>query len=168
MSSFNLVIDEGDRSASCNVQQYSRYGYITHHGLCCLYAKYDHTQLGYTVVISIWNVDALQRQSYLSWAKLYYIMSVSNKLSYLLVSIMLLSQVRVTIVFTAKFKIDNMTFTIKRQFWRTIQLKHGLNYTVRLCNKYMFILSCMFWTTLLPCKGSCSIQSSNISSSYDI
>ena len=45
----------------------------------------------------------------------------------------------------------------------SIQLKHGLNYTVRLCNKYMFILSCMLWTTLLPCKGSCSIQSSKIS-----
>ena len=77
MSSFNLVIDEGDRSVSCNVQQYSKYGYITHHRLCCLHAKYYHTQLGYMVVMSIWIVDAQQRHSYLTCAKSCYIMSVS-------------------------------------------------------------------------------------------
>ena len=96
MSSFKLVID-GDHSVSCDVQQYCKYGYITRHGLCCLHAKYHHTQLGYTVVMCIWNAGAQQRQSYLTWAKSCYIMPVSNKLSYLHVSIVLLSQDRVTI-----------------------------------------------------------------------
>ena len=116
MSSFNLVIDDGYHSVSCNVQQYSKYGYITHHGLCCLYAKYHHTQLGYTVFMSIWNTDAQQRQSYLTWAKSCYIMLVSNKLSYMNDNIMLLSQDRVTIICTAKFKINNIAFTIKDGF----------------------------------------------------
>ena len=116
MPSFNLVIDDGDHSVSCNVQQYSKYGYITHHGLCCLHAKYHHTQLGYTVVMSIWNTDAQQRQSYLTWAKSCYIMLVSNKLSYMLVIIMLLSQDRVTTICTVKFKINNIAFIIKDAF----------------------------------------------------
>ena len=116
MSSFNLVIDGGDRSVSSDVQQYSKYGYITHHDLCCLHAKYHHTQLGYTVVMSIWNVDAQQRQRYLNWDKSCYIMSVSHKLSYLFVSIILLSQDRITIIFTVKFKINNIAFNIKISF----------------------------------------------------
>ena len=40
-------------------------------------------------------------------------MAVSNKLSYLPVSIMLLSQDRVTMILTVKFKINNIAFTIK-------------------------------------------------------
>ena len=116
MSNFNLAIDEGDRSASCDVQQYSKYGYITHHGLCRLHAKYHHTQMGYTVVMCIWNVDAQQRQRDFTWAKLCYMMSVSNKLSYLLVSIILLSQDIFAIIFTVKFKTNNIAFTIKHSF----------------------------------------------------
>ena len=96
--------------------QYSKYGYITHQGIYCLHAKYHHTHVGYTVVMSIWNVDVHQRQSWLTWAKSCYIMSVSNKLSYLLVSIMLLSQDWGTIIFTVKFKINNIAFTIKDSF----------------------------------------------------
>ena len=101
---------------SCDVLQYSKYGYITHHGLCCLHAKYHHTQMGYMVVMSMWNIDVQQRQRYLTWAKLCCMMSISNKLSYLLVSIILLSQDRVTIIFTVKFKNNNITFTILHSF----------------------------------------------------
>ena len=116
MSRFNLVTDEGDRSVSCDFQQYAKYGYNTHHGLCCLHAKYHRTQLGHAVVMSIWNVDAQQRQRHLNKAESCYIMSVSNKLSYLPVSIILLSQDKVTIIFTVKYNISNIAFTIKDSF----------------------------------------------------
>ena len=116
MSSFSLVIDEGDRSVSCDVQQYSKYGYITHHWLCCLHAKYHHTKLRHTVIMNIWNVDAQQRQKDPTWTGLCYVMSVSRKLFYLLVSLMLLSQDRVTIILTVKFKINNTAFAIKGSF----------------------------------------------------
>ena len=53
---------------------------------------------------------------YLTWAELCYIMSVSNKLSYLLASIMLLSPDRVNIIFTFKFEIDNIAFTSSGSF----------------------------------------------------
>ena len=46
-------------------------------------------------------------------------------------------------------------------------LKHGLNYTVRLWNKHMYILSSVFWT-MTSFKWSCYIHSSKISASYDI
>ena len=55
-----------------------------------------YTQLEHSVVMSIWNVDAQQRQI---GTESCYIMSVSHKLSYLLVRIMLLSQNMVTIIF---------------------------------------------------------------------
>ena len=42
---------------------------------------------------------------------------------------MLLSQDKVTIICIVKFRIYNIAFTIKRQFWRQLQLKHGLYYT---------------------------------------
>ena len=142
-------------------------GYITQHRPFCLHAKYHYINLGHMVVMIIWNVDA-QKGKVTFLAEFCYIMSVSNKLSYLLVSIMMLSQDKVSIIFTAKFKIDNMTFTIKRQPWRSIKLKHGLNYTVRLCSRYMYILWFLFWQIILPFKGSCCIHSSEISASYDI
>ena len=81
-----------------------------------LYVNYHHTQLGHTFVMSIWNVDAQQRQSWFTWAKSCYIMSVSKTLPYLLVSIMLLSQDKVTIIFTVKYKINNIAFTTKDSF----------------------------------------------------
>ena len=118
-----LVID-WDRSVSRDVQPYSKYSYITHHGLCCLHANNDHTQLGCIVFMSIYNVDTQQRQMHIALAKLCYTMSVSDKLSYLLVSIMLLSQDRsiwyslsnlklITIILAFKFKTNNIAFTIK-------------------------------------------------------
>ena len=114
MSNFNLVIYEGNRSVSCDVQRYYKYGYIARHRLCCLHATYHHSELRYTVIMGIWDVDVQQRQRYLNWAKLCYIMS--NKLSYLLASIVLLSQDTVTIIFTVKFKINKTAFTIKDCF----------------------------------------------------
>ena len=64
--------------------------------------------------IILWNVDTQQR--YLTGAKLCYMMSVSNKLTYLLVSIILFSQDRVTLIFTVKFKTNSIAFTMKHSF----------------------------------------------------
>ena len=66
--------------------------------------------------MNICNVDAQQRQSYLTWADLCYIMSISSKLCDLNISIMLLSQDRVSIIFPVKFEINNIDFTIKGSF----------------------------------------------------
>ena len=77
-SSFNLVIDGGYLSVSGDVEQCSKYGHITHHRP---HAKYDYTKSRLTAVMRIWNVDAQQRQRYLTWAELCYIMSVSKTLS---------------------------------------------------------------------------------------
>ena len=68
------------------------------------------------VVMNSWNVDIEQRQRYFAWAEYCYIMSVCISISYLLVSIMLLSQDRVTIMFIVKFRINNIAFTIKGSF----------------------------------------------------
>ena len=114
MSSFNLIIiDVGGYSVSCDFQQYSKYGYITNHVLMCLRAKWHYTKLGYAVVMNTWNVDAQQRRRLLTWAESCYILSVSNNSSYLLVSIMLLSQNRVAMIFNVKSKINSIAFTIK-------------------------------------------------------
>ena len=84
-----------ETSVSGDVKQCSKHGYITHHGLWfCLQFKYYYTELGHTVVMNIWNVDARQRQTYPTWADFGYIMSVSSNLYYLLISIVLLSQDR--------------------------------------------------------------------------
>ena len=53
MSSYILLIDDGECSVSCDVQQYSKYGYTTHHALVCLHAKCHNTKLGHTVVTCI-------------------------------------------------------------------------------------------------------------------
>ena len=67
-SSYNLVID-GHLSVSGDVQQYSKCGYIIHHGLFCLHAKYHYTKLGHIVVMNSWNVDIEQKQKYFVWAE---------------------------------------------------------------------------------------------------
>ena len=69
-SSFHLIIDEGHHSASGDVQQCSKYGYIIHHELFCLHAKYHHTKFGHMVVMNSWNADIEQRQMYLALAEL--------------------------------------------------------------------------------------------------
>ena len=91
MSRFNLVVGQGDFSVPGDRQQCSKYGYITYHGLFCPPAKYDFTNLGYSVVVSIGNVDARQKETQVIWVELRYFMSVSNMLSYLFVTFMLLS-----------------------------------------------------------------------------
>ena len=118
----NVQFQPGNRQrrplifVSGDVQLCSTYGYITHHWLFCLHAKYHYTKFGPTVVTNIWNVEAQQRQRYLTWAELYHIMSVSNELYDLLFSITILSQDRVTIIFTVKFKIYNIAFTLTSSF----------------------------------------------------
>ena len=86
----------------------------------------------------MWNVDAQQMQTYHIWVvEFCYFMSVSNKISYLLISIMLVSQDKIVIMFTVKFKLNNIVFTIKEVF--KVHLKNELNYTIGLCNGYMYI-----------------------------
>ena len=68
------------------------------------------------VVMKSWYVDIEHREGYLAWVESSYIMSVWNSLSYLFVSIMLLSQDRVTIECIVKFRINNIAFTIKGSF----------------------------------------------------
>ena len=71
------------------------------------------------ISIQSWDIRSLwtiEMQTFLTkakntWPELFYIMTVSNELSYLLVSIILLSQNRVTKIFTFKFKINNIAFT---------------------------------------------------------
>ena len=66
--------------------------------------------------MNIWDVYAQQMQKYLILTEACYIMSGSSELSYLLVSIILLSQYRVAIIFTVTFKINYIAFTIKGSF----------------------------------------------------
>ena len=89
-------------------KMYQVYGYITHHGLYCSHAKYHYINLGHTVVMKIWIIDSRQSQGYRTWAELCYFMSVSTKLSYLLDSIMLLSQGRVT---------NHMQYSLSNSKW---------------------------------------------------
>ena len=63
--------------------------------------------------MNIWNIDAWQSQNYLTSADSCYFMSLSDKLSYLLDSIMLLSQIIVTVISTVKFERNNLPFTIE-------------------------------------------------------
>ena len=46
-----------------------------------LHAKYHFKKLGHMVVLNIWNVDVQQRQWYLTWAELFYILQF--QISYL-------------------------------------------------------------------------------------
>ena len=61
-------------------------------------------------------MDVQQRKGHLNNAESCHIMPASNKLSYLPVSIVLSSQDRVAIIFTVKFKTNNIAFTIKDSF----------------------------------------------------
>ena len=63
--------------------------------------------------MTIWNIDTWQRQKYLSSAVSCYFKSLSDKVSYLLDNIMLLSQIIATMISTAKFDWNNLTFTIE-------------------------------------------------------
>ena len=63
--------------------------------------------------MNIWNIDAQQRKKHLTSAESCYFVSLSDKLSYLLDSIMLLSQIIATMISTVKFERNNLPFTIE-------------------------------------------------------
>ena len=113
MSIFILVINEGELSVPGDNQRCSSYGYDARHGPFHTYAKYHCSKLGHAVVMTIWNLDARQRQKYLPSAVSCYFMSLSDKVSYMLDGIILLSQIIATMISTAKFERNNLPFTIE-------------------------------------------------------
>ena len=78
------------------------YWYNTRHGPFNTYAKYHCFKLQHAVVMNIWNIEAWQRQKYLTPAVSCYFMSLSDKVSYLLDSIMLVSQIIATMISIVK------------------------------------------------------------------
>ena len=63
--------------------------------------------------MNIWNIDARQRQKCLTPAVSCYFMSFSDKVSHLLDSIMLLSQIIATMISIVKFERNSLPFTIE-------------------------------------------------------
>ena len=110
---FIVVVNEGELPVPGDKQRCSNYGYNTRHGPFHTYAKYHCSKLRHAIVMNIWNKEAWQRQKYLTPAVSCYFMSLSDKLSYLLDSIMLLSQIIATMISTVKFKRNNLPFTIE-------------------------------------------------------
>ena len=113
MSILILVVNEGELSVPGDNRRCSNYGYNTRHGPFNTYAKYHCSKLRHAVVINIWNIEAGQRRKCLTLAVSCYFMSFSDTVSYLLDSIMLLSQIIATMIFTVKFKRNNLPFTIE-------------------------------------------------------
>ena len=113
MPIFILVVKEGELSVPGDNQRCSNYGYDTRHGPFNTCAKYHCSKLRHAVVINIWNIEAWQRQKYPTPAVSCYFVSLSDKVSYLLESIMLLSQIIATMISTVKFKRYNLPFTIE-------------------------------------------------------
>ena len=108
-----MVVNEGELSVPGNNQRCSNYGYTTRHGPFNTYAKYHCFKLEHVVVMNIWNIDAWHRQKCLTLAVSCYFMSLSDKVSHLLDSIMLLSQIIATMISTVKFERNNRPFTIE-------------------------------------------------------
>ena len=108
-----LVVNEGELSVPADNQRCSNYGYDTRHETINTYAMYHFSKLGHAVVMTIRNRDAWQRQTYLTSAVSYYFMSLSENVSYLLDSIMLLSQIIATMISTIKFERNNLPFTFE-------------------------------------------------------
>ena len=113
MSIFILLVNEGELSVPGDNQRCSNYGYNTRHGPFNTYAKYHCSKLGHAVVMTIWNIDAWQRQNNRSSAVSCYFMSLSGKVYNLLDNIMLLSQIIATMISTAKFQRNDLSFTIE-------------------------------------------------------
>ena len=113
MSIFILVVKDGELSVPGDNHRCSNYGYNVRHGPFNTYAKYHCSKLGHAVVMTIWNIDAWQRQKYISLAVSCYFVSLLDKVSYLLDSIILLSQIIATMISTAKFERNNLPFTIE-------------------------------------------------------
>ena len=113
MSIFILVVNEEEISVPGDNQRCPNYAYNTHHGTFNTYAKYRCFKLGHAVVMKIWNIDVWPRQNYLTRAVSCYFMSLSDKVSYLLDSIVLLSQIIPTMISTVKSDRNNLSFTIE-------------------------------------------------------
>ena len=113
MSIFILVVKEEELSVPGDYQRCSNCGYNTHHGTFNTYAKYRCSKLGHAAVVNIWNVDVWPRQKYLIPAVSCYFMSLSDKVFYLLDSIVLLSQIIATMISTVKSEKNNLSFTIE-------------------------------------------------------
>ena len=116
MSIFILVVNKRELSVPGDNQRGPNYGYNARHGPFNTYAKYHFSKLQHGVVMNIWNIEAWQRQKCLTPAVSCYFMSHSDKVSYLLDSIMLLSQIIATMISTVKLKKDNLPFTIEDIF----------------------------------------------------
>ena len=139
MSIFILVVNERELSVPGDNQRCSIYACNTRHGPFNAYAKYHFSKLGHVVVMNIWNIDAWQRQRYLTPAVTCYFMSLSDKVSHLLDSIILLSQIIATMISTVKFERNNLPFTIEDILKGEFNWKLW-NYTAVLCNKYMYVV----------------------------
>ena len=63
--------------------------------------------------MNIWNIDVWPRQKYLTPAVSCYFMSLSDKIFYLLDSIVLLSQIIAIMISTVKSERNNLSFTIE-------------------------------------------------------
>ena len=90
--------------------------------------------------MAIWNIDAWQGQKYLSSAVACYFMSLSDKVSYLLDSIMLLSQIIATMISTAKFERNKLSFTIEHSLkgefnWNMYEITPPC-YVINICILY--------------------------------
>ena len=136
LNELNLEVDQRDHSVQGQGQQYSKYGYITHHGL------FAHMRS--TIILSwgTWSVgtfeihvDVRQRQTKRIWVELCYFMSFTNMLSYLLINIMLFSKDRVTKLFTVKVIINNIAFIIKGNFADELNIT-SLGYAISICIFY--------------------------------
>ena len=167
MSSFILVVKEGKLTVPGDNQHCSNYGYNTRHGPFNTRAKYHCSKFGHTVVMNIWNIDAWQRQKYLTSAESCYFRSLSDRLSYLLVSIMLLLQIIATVISTVQFERNNAPFITE------VILNGEFNcnifeITIMLCNKYMYIVPIIFQRTWFFYGGAYWIHSCEFPSCYGI
>ena len=113
MSIFILVVNKEELSVPGDNQRCSNYAYNTRHGTFITYDKYRYSKLGHAVVVSIWNIDVWPRQKYLTPAVSCYFMSLLDKVSYLLDSIVLLSQIIATMISIVKSERNNLSFTIE-------------------------------------------------------
>ena len=98
------------------------------------------SKLGHTIVMNIWNIDAWQRQGYFTSATSCYFMPFSHNSSYLLDSVMLLSQIIATKRSTVKFERNKPLFTIEDilegEFnWNMYEIT-SLCYAINACISY--------------------------------
>ena len=140
MSIFILVVNEEELSVPGDNQRCSNYGYNTRHGTFNRYAKYCCSKLGHAVVGNIWNIDVWPRQKYLTPAVSCYYMSLSDEVSYLLDSIVLLSQNIATMISTVKSDRNNLSFTIEDIFkgefnWNMYEITPTC-YVINICILY--------------------------------